>query len=186
MTGIEDRIGGTTAGMGGMTAGFVRGKAVLAALALALAMLAAVTLLPKEASAHGTGYVGDHSHGQLYCGNGGQIHLFGDGGFYRFRASAYNVNGRFQSDDVRYRAHAYRWNGSTWVYVTSTRWFQRTVSYPYSTDLGFPRIGDPAFLVSSGYWKVSTEIHWYDGYHDGGEYLGSSPNAWAQGMCTYR
>lgn len=56
----------------------------------------------------------------------------------------------------------------------------------YGTNLGFPTWRDPAFAVNAGTWAVATEIHWYDGYYDGGEYLGSSPIAWAQGTCTYR
>ncbi len=142
----------------------------------------------KEASAalaHHTGYIGSHAHGQLYCGNYGKIYLFGNGGYERFRASSHQTSGNLNEKDwVTYRAHLYRWNSQYqyWAYQTSTRTFDKTVS-GYASDLGFPNIGDPAFVVGRGHYMVSTEIHWFQSY--GYSYLGSANNAWAQGMCTY-
>ena len=109
--------------------------------ALALALLAAAALLPEEASAYGTGYVGAHSHGQLYCGNYGRINLYGDGGFYRLQASAHGSNAR-EYDLVTHRAHLYRWNGQYWVFVVSTGWYDKYVSW-YGNTLGFPGPLDP-------------------------------------------
>ena len=183
MTGIEDRIGSTTAGTEVRTARFTRGKAILAALGLALAILAALALSDK-ASAHGTGYIGSHAHGQLYCGNYGRINLYGDGGFYRLRASAHDTMAGYKEVDVvTHRAHLYRWNGQSWAYQASTGWYDTSVSGYMSTSLGFPGPFDSPFVVNRGSYKVSTEIRWYD--TAAGGYLGSSPNAWAQGMCTY-
>ncbi len=48
---------------------FLRGRAVLAALVLAI--LAAGALPGGQASAHYYGTIGLHDHGKIYCGSGG-------------------------------------------------------------------------------------------------------------------
>jgi hypothetical protein len=186
MNGHADMVGRTTADKGGRTAGFLRGTAIIAALGLALL---AAALLSKEASAHGTGLYGSHGHGILTCGNYGRLYLEPgpNQGLQRFYAAAVNLNNRAQTDTVTYRAHLYRWNGQAWAYMSSTGWYDKLVSWPYSSNLGFPTgSGNPFAVVSQrGTYAASTEIRWYDRPDGSAGYLGSSPNAWAQGTCTY-
>ena len=174
----------TTAETGVRTAGSLRGKAILAALALAL--LAAMAL-PEAASAHGTGYYGAHGHGQLSCGSYGRITVPG------MYAASYPgfVNGHVNNvgDELYYRAHLYRWNGSTWTYASSTGWFFKVLPPPGSST----SLPGPTFTVTRGYWKVSTELHWYDGLDgvmngdaQGNVLIGRSPNVFVAGShCAY-
>ena len=186
MTGMADGVGRTTADKGDRAAKFLRVTAVVAALALAMI---AAALLSKEASAHGTGYYGAHGHGILVCGLGGRLYLEPgpNQGSQRFYAQAYNKDNRAQFDTVIYRAHLYRWNGQYWAYINSTGWYDKLVSWPYGSNLGFPTgSGNPFAVVSQrGTYAATTEIRWYDRHDGSGGYMGASPNAWALGTCTY-
>ena len=183
MTGIAEKVG-RAASVARPTAKFPRGRAMLAALALSLI---AALALSEEASAHGTGNIGAHSHGVLTCGNYGRLHLEGYNyqGPQKLFAAAHGTQSS-ELDQVYYRAHLYRWNGRTWQYLFGTNWYSWHVNW-YGGNLGFPTRSANPFAVapSRGTYAASTEIHWYDGYLDGGAYLGYSPIAWARGTCTY-
>ncbi len=160
---------------------FLRGRAVLAALVLAI--LAAGVLPGGQTSAHGYGTIGVHDHGKIYCGSGGRIVV------HNVFAQAYNRTGNVDHDEVYYKALLFKWNPSTrnWVYVKSGPWHKKLVS-----DFG-AHLPTTSFYVGRGLWAVKTAIYWYDGELDGilnnggiNAYLGHSPITWTQGWyCTY-
>lgn len=112
---------------------------------------------------------GRQAHGDAVCHSGGRIEVIGP------RVATVSENTPIAqplTQRVYYRAHLYRWDGSTWAYTTSTTWQQRQV-----TSISPVALPTASFTgITAGYWAASTEIHWYSAMAEA--HLGSAPNMW--------
>lgn len=141
---------------------------------LLVAGFVAVLALPLQEVAAGNG-PGGHNHGSVTCGSDWYISVTGA------QAQRNGSPGPGGTSRVFYRAVAYQWNGSEWVYSSATPW---QVMFPFG--YGVANFKSTGFQVNSpGYFAVQTEFFWYD--YRNLVFYGSSAG-WASGgaYCTYR
>jgi len=134
-------------------------------------VLFAASAMPASASGSGTN-AGPHNHGAGLCYTNGKLVVQGPTVGVAPEQSPMAVSNPSVTQTVSYRANLNRWNGTAWVYVTSTPWASGTVSTGYTIKLA-----NREFTVyQNGYYKVSTEIQWYSTAQQ--RVIGSSPNTY--------
>ena len=140
---------------------------LLAALALPLAAKPEFAL-----AGGGTGSYGSHYHGTAtgYTPN----YIVAHGAWVKSNRSSWGASD--PGNQVAMQAFLYRWNGSSWAYLSGSGW--KWITTVRGTGLfqfapvRFPVSG----YLSNGYYRVANVFHWYD--RATGRFMGTATNSW--------